>query len=111
MQSQPLTGNDTAGQHSIGRSSAHTHVAKACDEYPCVLQSQPLTEDDLQLICKLGGLMLMRRTDEPISHEEALQEAVSLATQWLQHSDEPISSVDGASSTCLRLLIVPAVLV
>ena len=90
----------------------HIHMLSKYVMNVCVcVQSQPLTEDDLQLICKLGGLMLMRRTDEPISHEEALQEAVSLATQWLQHSDEPISSVDGASSTCLRLLIVPAVLV
>lgn len=73
------------------------------------MQSQPLSEDDLQLLCKLGGLMLMRRTDEPISHEEALQEAHGLALKWLQRSNEPVPSVEGASSkspACLELCAV-----
>lgn len=46
--------------------------------------------------------MLMRRTDEPVSHEEALQEALGLAVAWLQRSDEPIPSIDGASSKFMQ---------
>lgn len=48
--------------------------------------------------------MLMRRTDEAISHDEALQEALGLAQKWMQRSEDPVPSVDGASSKSLQLL-------
>ena len=61
-------------------------------------QDEPLSQDDLELVVKLGGLMLSRRTHEPVSHAEGLQEATALALQWLNPSEESIAALDGRNS-------------
>ncbi|DBA84095.1 TPA: hypothetical protein ACH3X1_006573 [Trebouxia sp. C0004] len=57
-------------------------------------KESPLTPDDLLIMCKLGNLLVSRPMTECISHAEALQQAHSLAMQWLHPTASHIASLD-----------------
>ncbi|KAL0047431.1 hypothetical protein WJX82_003190 [Trebouxia sp. C0006] len=68
-----------------------------------------LTPEDLLIMCKLGNLLVSRPMTECISHAEALQQAHSLAMQWLHPTASQIASLDNNTmeqvSKCLECVM------
>ena len=69
------------------------------------IQEADLTSDDLELMCKLGSLLLSRSSSECISHSASLQQAKDLAAQWLHPTAEPLSLLDDNTSKLLLIAI------
>lgn len=75
------------------------------ERLPVLLQEVPLTADDLLIVCKLGNLLVSRPMSQCISHAEALQQAHSLAMQWLHPTASHIASLDNNTSEYLPLCL------
>ena len=75
------------------------------ERLPGLLQEVPLTPDDLLIMCKLGNLLVSRPMTECISHAEALQQAHSLAMQWLHPTASQVASLDNNTSEYLPLCL------
>ncbi len=86
-------------------SNANSQSSLQAERLPGLLQEVPLTPDDLLIMCKLGNLLVSRPMTECISHAEALQQAHSLAMQWLHPTASHIASLDNNSSEYLTLCL------
>lgn len=78
-----------------------THERHCCLTYDYVTDddaTDPLKEQDLDLISMLGVMLLSRPVDSSLSHKNALQKCVEHAKLWLANSDQPIES--NSSVTC-----------
>lgn len=69
-----------------------THERGCCLTYDYVTDDATdlLGEKDLDLISKLGGLLISRPVDSSLSHRNALHRCLEHAKQWLAKSDQPI---------------------
>lgn len=78
----------------------HTHERGCCLTYDYVTDDATdlLGERDLDMISKLGGLLISRPVDSSLSHKNALQRCIEHAKLWLTNSDEPIEP--SANVTC-----------
>ena len=74
-------------------------------------QEANLTLDDLDLMCKLGSMLLSRSSSECISHSGSLQQAKDLAAQWLHPTAEPLSVLDNNTSKPLFFVLLMRTLV
>lgn len=77
-----------------------THERNCCLSYDYVSddESELLAERDLDLISKVGSLLVSRPVDTSLSHKNALEKCVERAKLWIESSEEPI---DGESNvTC-----------
>ncbi len=91
----------------------HCHISpsanlQSCTQAECLpglLQEELLTPEDLLIMCKLGNLLVSRPMTECISHAEALQQAHSLAMQWLHPTASQIASLDNNTSEYLPLCL------
>lgn len=77
-----------------------THERGCCLTYDYVTDDATdlLGERDLDMISKLGGLLISRPVDSSLSHKNALQRCIEHAKLWLTNSDEPIEP--SANVTC-----------
>lgn len=77
-----------------------THERGCCLTYDYVTDDATdlLGEKDLDLISKLGGLLISRPVDSSLSHKNALHRCLEHAKLWLENSDHPIES--SANITC-----------
>lgn len=77
-----------------------THERGCCLTYDYVTDDATdlLGERDLDLISKLGGLLISRPVDSSLSHKNALQRCLEHAKLWLANSDQLIEP--NANSTC-----------
>lgn len=60
-----------------------------------------LGEKDLDLISKIGSLVVSRPVDTGLSHKDALEKCVEHAKLWISGSDQPIE--EGSNVTCIVL--------
>ncbi|GMN70994.1 hypothetical protein TIFTF001_053933 [Ficus carica] len=69
-----------------------THERGCCLTYDYVTDDATdlLGERDLELISKLGGLLISRPVDSSLSHKNALQRCLEHARLWLSNSDQLI---------------------
>lgn len=77
-----------------------THERGCCLTYDYVTDDATdlLGERDLDLISKLGGLLISRPVDSSLSHKNALQRCIEHAKLWLAKSDQLIEP--SANITC-----------
>ncbi|KAJ7953737.1 Glycine-rich protein [Quillaja saponaria] len=81
-----------------------THERGCCLTYDYVTDDATdlLGESDLDVISKLGGLLLSRPADSSLSHKNALQRCVEHAEKWLAKSDQPIEPNANVTYASLR---------
>ncbi|KDP21243.1 hypothetical protein JCGZ_21714 [Jatropha curcas] len=81
-----------------------THERGCCLTYDYVTDDATdlLGERDLDMISKLGGLLISRPVDSNLSHRNALQRCIERAKLWLANSDQPIEPNANASYAELR---------
>ncbi|CAA2969173.1 Hypothetical predicted protein [Olea europaea subsp. europaea] len=82
-----------------------THERHCCLTYDYVTDddaTDPLKEQDLDLISMLGVMLLSRPVDSSLSHKNALQKCVEHAKLWLANSDQPIESNSSVTYSGLR---------
>ncbi|KAF2302426.1 hypothetical protein GH714_036291 [Hevea brasiliensis] len=81
-----------------------THERGCCLTYDYVTDDATdlLGERDLDMISKLGGLLISRPVDSSLSHKNALQRCIEHAKLWLANSDRPIEPNANASYAQLR---------
>lgn len=80
-----------------------THERNCCLSYDYVSddESELLAEKDLDLISKVGGLLVSRPVDTSLSHKNALEKCVERAKLWIESSEQPI---EGESNVTYSLL-------
>lgn len=80
------------------------HERTSCLTYDTVTDDATdlLGERDLDMISKLGGLLISRPVDSSLSHKNALQRCIEHAKLWLANSDLPIEPSANASYAGLR---------
>ncbi|KAL8111926.1 hypothetical protein AgCh_019575 [Apium graveolens] len=80
-----------------------THERNCCLSYDYVSddESELLAERDLDLISKVGSLLVTRPVDTSLSHKNALEKCVERAKLWIESSEQPI---DGESNVTYSLL-------
>ncbi|KAK4261189.1 hypothetical protein QN277_004224 [Acacia crassicarpa] len=71
-----------------------THERGCCLTYDYVTDDATdlLGEKDLDLISRLGGLLISRPADSSLSHKNALQRCIEHAMLWTAKADQPIES-------------------
>ncbi|XP_054809004.1 uncharacterized protein LOC129311064 [Prosopis cineraria] len=71
-----------------------THERGCCLTYDYVTDDATdlLGEKDLDVISRLGGLLISRPADSSLSHKNALQRCIEHAKLWLAKADQPIES-------------------
>ncbi|XP_038713915.1 uncharacterized protein LOC120007630 [Tripterygium wilfordii] len=81
-----------------------THERGCCLTYDYVTDDATdlLGESDLDLISKVGSLMISRPLDSGLSHKNALQRCIQHAKLWLANSDSPIEPKDNDTYSGLR---------
>lgn len=86
-----------------------THERACCLSYDCMPDDEStdvidlLGERDLNLISMVGGLLISRPGNSPLSHKHALQECIEHAKLWITKSDQPIVPDSDATYAELRL--------
>lgn len=80
-----------------------THERNCCLSYDYVSddESELLAEKDLDLISKVGSLLVSRPVDTSLSHKNALEKCVERAKLWIESSEQPI---EGESNVTYSLL-------
>ncbi|KAL8111928.1 hypothetical protein AgCh_019577 [Apium graveolens] len=80
-----------------------THERNCCLSYDYVSddESELLAERDLDLISKVGSLLVSRPVDTSLSHKNALEKCVERARLWIESSEQLI---DGESNVTYSLL-------
>lgn len=85
---------DVKSQHDFTATMlTRTHERGCCLAYDYVTDddaSDFLGERDLDLISKLGGLLISRPVNSSLSHKNALLRCIDHAKLWLSGSDQPI---------------------
>lgn len=79
-----------------------THERGCCLTYDYVTDDDAndlLGEKDLDLISRLGGLLISRPVDSSLSHKNALQRCIEHAKLWIHKADMPIDS--NVDVTCM----------
>ncbi|XP_028792563.1 uncharacterized protein LOC114748353 [Neltuma alba] len=81
-----------------------THERGCCLTYDYVTDDATdlLGEKDLDLISRLGGLLISRPADSRLSHKNALQRCIEHAKLWLAKADQPIESNADVTYSGLR---------
>ncbi|XP_010551493.1 PREDICTED: uncharacterized protein LOC104822090 isoform X2 [Tarenaya hassleriana] len=81
-----------------------THERGCCLTYDYVTDDATdlLGERDLDLISRLGSLMISRPVDSSLSHKNALERCIEHAKLWLVNSDQPIEQNANVSYAGLR---------
>ncbi|CAK7332803.1 unnamed protein product [Dovyalis caffra] len=81
-----------------------THERGCCLTYDYVTDDATdlLGEGDLDMISKMGGLLISRPVNSSLSHKNALQRCMEHAKLWLANSEQPIDSNDNVSYAELR---------
>ncbi|KAH7515856.1 hypothetical protein FEM48_Zijuj10G0070900 [Ziziphus jujuba var. spinosa] len=81
-----------------------THERGCCLTYDYVTDDATdlLGEKDLDLISKLGGLLISRPVDSSLSHKNALHQCLEHAKLWLENSDQPIEPSSNITYAGLR---------
>ncbi|KAG8663254.1 hypothetical protein MANES_01G192000v8 [Manihot esculenta] len=81
-----------------------THERGCCLTYDYVTDDATdlLGERDLDVLSKLGGLLISRPVDSGLSHKHALQRCIQHAKLWLANSDQPIEANANTSYAQLR---------
>ncbi|KAJ9187556.1 hypothetical protein P3X46_002998 [Hevea brasiliensis] len=81
-----------------------THERGCCLTYDYVTDDATdlLGERDLDMISKLGGLLISRPVDSSLSHKNALHRCIEHAKLWLANSDQPIEPNANATYAQLR---------
>lgn len=85
-----------------------THERNCCLSYDYVSddESELLAERDLDLISKVGSLLVTRPVDTSLSHKNALEKCVERAKLWIESSEQPIDGESNVTCMCGKLKVM-----
>lgn len=79
-----------------------THERNCCLSYDYVSddESELLAERDLDLISKVGSLLVSRPVDTSLSHKNALEKCVERAKLWIESSEQTVEGEENVTCMC-----------